>query len=212
MRVRHVVVGEVVLVERPVRDGIGPGDGDLQLGLGDVAQKREFLAVVRLLQRERPRHRGLRVVLVVEGTHTSPPFEAVGVGHGPGVHLGPLLLAVVHGIQSCRLLQPQAVPTAPPPDLVLVLPGLQRRSTEEVDELAVPLYTDPLTPAAGLLQILVLQLLARERLHPPPRLVQRPDLVREQWQTHDAERRRGFLGHASCSFRRAETSPSRATF
>src|SRR5439155_21793796 len=62
----------------------------------------------------------------------------------------------------------------------------------------------------GLLHVVVGERLAAESLHPPGRLVERADLVREQ---RRADQLAGGLGlHASSSFSRAAISPRRSTF
>src|SRR5207245_9464692 len=74
------------------------------------------------------------------------------------------------------------------------------------------LDVDPTAPLAGLLDVPPLDLLAGHRLRSPGELVERANLVGEQGDGGQVGAVVREAAHASCSFRRAETSPRRRTF
>ena len=167
------LLGQVVLVVRPDGERVRAGDRNLQVVLRDGLEERELVVVVRLGQRDRAGRRRLRVVLVVEGADRAAGLEAVRVGDRPGVHLAPLLLAVPDDVDAGRLLEAHAVLAGPAGDLV----GVALVLLEELDELLVILDADLLAPDARVLDVALLERLARGGLDEPRRLRQRADLV-----------------------------------
>jgi hypothetical protein len=133
--------------------------------VGHRLEELELVVVVRLAQRRLPGHRRLRVVLVVEAPHGAARLESVRVVNGPRVHLRSLLLAVVDDLDSRALEQPQCIAARPVAEFGLVgISPLQR-----LDELVVPVDTEPLTPAAGVLDVALLEGRAGRRLDEPRR-------------------------------------------
>ena len=164
---------QVVLVVRPHGERVGARDRDLQLVLGRGLEKRELVVVVRLAQRDGADRRRLRVVLVVERADRAARLEAVRVRDRPRVHLAPLLLAVPDHVDTGRLLEPQAVAARPAGDLVRVALVL----AQELDELLVPVDLELLAPGLRMLDVALLERLARRGLDEPGRLRERPHLV-----------------------------------
>src|SRR6202022_1517666 len=112
-RLKQVFGGAVSLVERPVRDPVGAGDRNLELGPRPRHQGGELGIVERRAEGDRADDRLLGVVLVVEGADAAAALEAVRVADGPVVHLGALLLPVVDDVESGALLQADGVEAGP---------------------------------------------------------------------------------------------------
>src|SRR5438094_1198690 len=202
----QVGVDVVATVERPVGYGVGAGHRDLQLGVGHRDQIGELGVVERRLERDR-RHDGrLAVVLVVERPDAATALEAVAVADGPVVHLGALLLAVVDDVEAGALLELQRVEAGPALEIGFLF-FAEGRVTQQVDQLSVVRDLEPLAPAAGFLEIAIAQRLAGVGLHPPGRLVQGSDLVRQQGPVVEC----AAHTDTSCFTLRA-ASPSRCTF
>jgi hypothetical protein len=120
-RLKQVLRRPVPLVEGPVRDGVGAGHRNLELGLCHRRQVRELGVVEGRAQGDRADDRLFAVVLVVEGAHAAAAFEAVGVADRPVVHLGALLLAVVDDVEAGALLEADGVEAGPALQLGLLL-------------------------------------------------------------------------------------------
>src|SRR5579875_533736 len=94
---------EVVLVVRPVGERVGAGDRDLGGGPGVPADEVELLEMVRPVEPDLARARGLEVVLVVEGADVALELEAAHLADRVLVHLDPSRLAIVHPVEAHRL-------------------------------------------------------------------------------------------------------------
>ena len=157
-------------------------------------------------QRNRANHGRLAVILVVEGADAAPSLEAVRVADGPVVHLGALLLTVVDDVETRTLLESQGVQAGPPLDLGFLL-FIERCVVQEVDQPLILRNLKPLAPGTGLLELAITEWLAGVGLDPPRRLVERADLVGQQWLVIEDR------AHTdTSSFALRATSPSRRTF
>ena len=174
----QVGVDVVAFVERPVSDGVGAGHWDLQLRVGHRDEVGELSIVERRPQRDWPGHGGLGVVLVVERPDAAPPLEAVAVADGPVVHLGALLLAVVHDVEAGALLELEGVEAGPALEIGFLF-FAKGRVPQQVDQALVVRNLKPLAPGAGFLEIAIVERLAGVGLDSPAGLVQRADLVRQ---------------------------------
>src|SRR5205085_7681010 len=162
-----------VLVVRPDGDRVGAGDRNLQIVVCDRLEKRELVVVVRLAQRRLRRHSRLRVVLVVEAPDGAAGLEAVRVLDGPGVHLRPLLFAVVDDLDPGALKQPQRVAARPTTELGLVGIALLKG----LDQLLVAVDLHLPAPCAGVFDVACLQRRAGGGLDEPRWLGERTYLM-----------------------------------
>ena len=124
---------------------------------------------------------------------------------GPVVHLGALLLAVVHHVQAGALLELERVEAGPALEIGLLLLA-EGGVTQQLDQSLVVRNLEPFAPGASFLEVAVVERLARIGLHPPAGLVQGADLVRQQGLVVD------FDAHTDTScFTARAASPSRCT-
>jgi hypothetical protein len=141
-----------------------------------------------------------------EGADAAAALESVGVADGPVVHLGALLLAVVDDVEARALLQPYGIEAGPALQLGLLLLA-EGRVLQQIDQPLVLWNLEPLAPAAGFLDVFIVQRLAGVGLHPPAGLVEGSDLVGQQWLVLD------HLVHTdTSSFTLRAASPRRCTF
>ena len=101
--------------------------------------------MVRRGERNRTDHRRLAVVLVVKRPDAAATLEAIRMGDRPVVHLGALLLAVVHDVESGGFLEAQGVETGPPLDLGFLL-FREAACAELLEQPRVIRYLQPLAP------------------------------------------------------------------
>ena len=205
-RLEKILRRAVPLVEGPIRDRVRASDRDLELSFSHGHQVRKLGIVEWRAERDRGDDGRLAVVLIVEGADAAAPFEAVRVADRPVVHLRALLLAVVDDVEAGALLQADRVEAGPTLELGLLFLA-ERRVTQEVQQALILRNLEPLAPATGFFEVLVVQWLAGIGLDPPAWLVQRSHLVGQQRPVIQQ-----FTHTETSSFAVRAASPRRCTF